>query len=174
MDYFVLKQDERVSDAPILLDVRKQLDIRDIRWTSAHKIADTLIFQVKAERESCYSDVLDGQLFLVSERLKRLIEAYVPDTLFKMTPLVDVTHHRQSSYYLPIFEEVEALGPSSERVGDGSVIKKLVLHKDKMKGKRIARVRESAKPLIVVRLDVAESILRRDFEGIRLERVAME
>ena len=70
-DYFVLKQDERASDAPVLLDVRKQVDMRDLHRTGAHRIADTIIFQVKAEKESVFPDVLDGQLYLISDRLTR-------------------------------------------------------------------------------------------------------
>ena len=34
--------------------------------------------------------------------------------------------------------------------------------------------KESDKTLIVVRLDAAESILRRDFKGIYLERLSIE
>lgn len=173
-EYFVLKQDERLTDAPMLLNVRKQVNTRDIHRTSAHKLAETMIFQVKAEKESTFADVMDGQLYVLSERLKRLVEMYAPDTIFKLTPLIDLVHHRQRNYYLPIFEEVEALSPKTERAGDGSVIRKLVLQSDQLQGKRIVQIKESAKPLIVVRLDVAESILRRDFTGVRLERVLVE
>ncbi|MEC0226301.1 hypothetical protein [Paenibacillus alba] len=173
-DYFVLKQDERLTDAPELLDARKQVNSRDIHLTSAHKLADTMFFKVKAEKQSIFPDVMDRQLYLISERLKRLVELYAPDTIFKLTPLIDMAHRRQHNYYLPIFEEVSALSPNSERAGDGRVIRKLVLQGDQLTGKRIFKIKESEKPLIVVRLDVAESILRRDFEGVQLVRVQVE
>ncbi|MNM87696.1 hypothetical protein D3C81_998850 [compost metagenome] len=54
------------------------------------------------------------------------------------------------------------------------MIKKLVLQRDKIGPRRIFRVKESERPLIIIRLDVAESILRRDLVGIRLKRVLME
>lgn len=173
-EYFVLKQDERETDVPVLVDIRRQIDVRDIHWASAHKLAEMIVMQVRANQESTCPDVLDGQLYLISDRLKRLVEQYAPDTIFKQTPLIDLKYRRQHHYFLPIFEEVEALSPRSERVGDGSVIRKLVLNGELLSGKRIVRIKESGKPLIVVRLDVAESILRRDFAGVRLERVQVE
>lgn len=69
---------------------------------------------------------------------------------------------------------MEALSPRSEFNADRSVIKKLVLQSDKVVKKRIFRVRESEKPLIIVRLDVAESIMRRDLVGVSLKKVAVE
>lgn len=174
MDYFLLKQDERYTDVPLLLDVYKKIDTRDIHPTRAYKIADPLIFHVKAGEESSYLDIMDRQLLLLSDKLKRVVEAYEPDTLFKLVVLIDLSRHRQNNYYLPILEEVEAVSPRSEFNLDKSVIKRLVLLEEKLRGKKIVRLKESEKPLIVVRLDVAESILRRDLTGIRLERVPVE
>ncbi|MGE6230393.1 hypothetical protein [Paenibacillus chitinolyticus] len=174
MDYFVLKQDERCTDAPVLLDVRSRIDLRDIRPDRAHRIADTVVMQVKSTPETEYPDVLDGQLYLISDRLKRIAAAYEPDLPVKLIPLMDRVQRKQSNYYLPLFEEAEVLSPSSELNRDGTVVKKLVLQRSKLTGRKIFKIKESAKPLIIVRLDVAESLLRRDFAGIRLERAAVE
>ncbi|GAB1532525.1 MULTISPECIES: hypothetical protein [Brevibacillus] len=174
MDYFLMKQDERYTDVPMLLDVRKKIDTRDIHRERSHKIADPLIFQIKSDAESSFLDILEYPLFLLSDKLKRLVEAYEPDTLFKLTPLIDLSRHLQKNYYLPIFDEVEVVSAHSEFHRGNSQIKNLVLKEENMHGKKILRIKESEKPLIVVRLDVAESILRRDLTGIRLERVPVE
>ncbi|MED1722884.1 hypothetical protein [Brevibacillus parabrevis] len=174
MDYFLLKQDERYTDVPLLMDVHKQIDIRDMRISRAYKIADPLIFHVKAGAGSSFLDIMDRQLLLLSDKLKRVVEVYEPDTLFKLTPLIDLSRQLQKNYYLPILEEMEVLSPRTEFHHGKSRIKKLVLHKEKLRGKKIVRIKESEKPLIVVRLDVAESILRRDLTGIWLARVPVE
>ncbi|MBC2580546.1 imm11 family protein [Clostridium sp. DJ247] len=174
MDYFLLKQDERYTDVPLLLDLMKKIDLRSINQMDAHKIEDTTLFYVRAEEESSFLDILDRQLYLVSDGLKKILEKYVPNTLFKMMILIDKKNERQENYFLPIFEEVEALSPNCEFNLDKSVIKKLVLDGEKIKGKKIFKIKESEKPMIVVRLDAAESILRRGFEGIRLEKIQVE
>lgn len=174
MDYFVMQQDERYADVPVLQHIRQKIDIRHMNRLQAHHIADTTIFQVKATSETEYPDLLSDQLFLVSEPLKKLIAMYEPDCMFKHIPLMDHFNGKQTLYFLPFFEEVEALSPRSEFNADRSVIKKLVLQGEKVVKKRIFRVRESEKPLIMVRLDVAESIMRRDLVGVSLKKVAVE
>ncbi|WP_019535822.1 imm11 family protein [Paenibacillus ginsengihumi] len=174
MDYFVMEQDERYAEFPVLQDVRQHIDIRHVNRLQAHHLADTTVFQVKASAEAEYLDVLTTQLYLVSEKMKQIIEMYEPDCLFKLIPLMNRELGKQKLYYLPLFAEVEALSPSAEFNLDRSVIRKLVLQEDKIKGKRIFRVKESEKPLIVVRLDVAESMLRRDLVGVGLKRVPVE
>ncbi|GFN32145.1 hypothetical protein [Paenibacillus xylaniclasticus] len=175
MDYFLLKQDERCKDAPVLLNVRQHLDPRDARQTRAHLIPDALMLPVRSEPDNEYPDVLSTKdLFLVSSRMKPLLELYEPNMISKLTVLLDSEHQRQHDYYLPIFEEIEALSPSCEYKPDGETITKLVLLSEPLRKKRIARIRCDGALLIVVRLDVAESILRRDFAAVRLERVPME
>ena len=174
MDYFLLKQDERYTNIPILIDVVKKIGPMNIHRLKAHKLPDTIIFYVQADKETSYIDLLDRQLYLISDRLKKIVEKYEPDTLFKMLPLINLKQQRQENYYLPIFEELSALSPNSEFNLDKSVIKTLVLDAEKIKGKKIFKIKESSKPLVVVRLDAAESIVRRDFTGIRLEKIPVE
>ncbi|MNZ52540.1 hypothetical protein D3C78_703860 [compost metagenome] len=91
-----------------------------------------------------------------------------------MVILLHLQTRKQLIYHLPLFEEIACLSPSAELHRDQKSIKQLVLQKEKLRGKPIIQVKESEKPLIVVRLDVAESLLRRSFSGIRLEKVLLD
>ncbi|WP_374020735.1 hypothetical protein ABU162_14820 [Paenibacillus thiaminolyticus] len=174
MDYFWLKQDDRHTDVPVLEQVRSKVDRRDIRWGSAHKIPDPIVFYVTAGPESEFLDVMDRQLYLVSEELKRLLAIYEPDAWFIFTPLLDLKGQRQKRYFLPILPEDMVLSPNSEWSPDKRFVNKPVLWGEKLQGKKIVRVQESDAPLVAVRLDVAESILRRGFTGVRLEKAIVE
>ena len=70
MEYFLLKQDERYTDTPILTEILKKIDIRNINTKRQEKIPETLIFHVKANKESVFTDVLDTQIYLISKELK--------------------------------------------------------------------------------------------------------
>lgn len=174
MDYFLLKQDERYNNVPMVLDVMKKIDKRNINLLKADKIQDTIIFYVKADEETSYLDILHRQLYLVSEKLKKLLEKYDSNIIFKAMPLIDLEHENQENYFLPIFEEVEALSDKCEFNLDKSVIKKLILDEKKIQGKKIFKISHDKQTLVVVRLDIAESILRRDFTGIKLEKLSIE
>ncbi|MBI6871348.1 hypothetical protein [Clostridium aciditolerans] len=174
MDYFLLKQDERYTNTPRLIDVFKKINIKNLNLSNAHKIEDITIFEINAGDNCEFLDILDSQLFLISEGMKKIIEKYDRDILFKSLSLIDSLHDIQENYFLPIFEEGESLSDNAELNLDKTVVKKIVLDKEKIQGKKIFKIKESLKPLIVVRLDVAESLLRRDFKGIKLERLQVE
>ncbi|MBU3134565.1 hypothetical protein KPL40_19335 [Clostridium gasigenes] len=174
MDYFLLKQDERYTNTPRIIDAFKKIDVRNINLLNAHKIEDIIIFKVQADDNCEFLDILDSQLFLISYEMKRIIEKHNRDILFKTLPLIDQLHDRQENYYLPIFEEIEALSDNAELNLNKTVVKKIVLDKEKIQDKKIFKIKESSKTLIVVRLDVAESLLRRGFKGIKFERLQVE
>lgn len=173
MDYFLLKQDTRYVNVPQLTDVHKNINIKDINLLRCDNISDTVILNVKAGKDSAFLDILDKPLFLMSDDLKNIIEKYNANIYFKTIPLIDLQHERQKNYCLPIFEELDALSEESEFNMDKSVIKKIVLDSKKIKGKKIFKIKNEFKTLIVVRLDVAESILRRGFTGIKLEKLCV-
>ena len=174
MDYFLLKQDERYTNTPRLKDIFYKINVKNINRLNAHKIDDVVIFNVDADDRCEYTDILDKQLFLISEKLIKVISKYDTEMIVKDIPLIDLKKHRQENYYLPILEEVKALSESSQVGVNKTVYKKIVLDKEKIKGKKIFKIKESSKTLIVVRLDVAESILRRKPKGISLEKLEID
>ncbi len=111
---------------------------------------------------------------MISEGVKEIIDKFNTDALFKSLPLIDYAHDKQKNYFLPIFEEIDALSDKAELNLNKTVVKKIVLDKEKIKDKKIFKIKESSKPLIVIRLDVAESLLRRGFKGIKLECLQVE
>ena len=174
MDYFLLKQDERYTNTPRLVDIFNKMDVRNINLLNAHKIEDIIVFKVNTTDRSEFLDILDNQLFLICKHMKEIIQKYDKGILFKTLALIDQVHKRQENYYLPIVEEVEVLSDSAELNLNKTVVRKLILNREKINGRKIFKIKESSKPLIVVRLDVAESLLRRNFKGIKLERVEVK
>lgn len=174
MDYFLLKQDERYTNTPRLIDIFNKIDVRNINVLNAHKIEDIIVFKVNASDRSEFLDIMDNQLFLISKPMKEIIEKYDGDILFKTLALIDQLYNKQENYYLPILEELEVLSDAAEFNLNKTVVKKLILNKEKIQGRKIFKIKESSKSLIVVRLDVAESLLRRNFKGIKLERLEVE
>ena len=174
MDYFLLKQDEEYTNAPMLMDVFKNIDVRNINLLNAHKIDDIVILNVKCNDETEFLDILDRNLFLISKEMKKIIKKYDSEILFKTIPLIDLPHERQENYYMPIFEEVECLSEKSELNLNKTVVKKIILNKEKIRNKKIFKIKESSKTLVVIRLDVAESLLRREFKGMCLERLEID
>ena len=174
MDYFLLKQDKRYSNTPQIIDLFKNINTKDLNLLKADNIEDNNCFYVKSNDNIDYLDVLEIPIFLVSKELKKILEKYNRNMIFKMLALIDYEKKEQNFYYLPIFEEIEALSEKSEFNLNKTIVKKIILDEKKIKNKKLFKIKESDKTLIVVRLDAAESLLRREFKGIALERLQVE
>ena len=174
MDYFLLKQDERYKNIPYLTNVFRQINVNDLNLFDCHKISDILVFNLRDERNSNFLDILDNQIYLISKKMKKVLEMFNADILFKDVALLDHYNKRQGNYSLPIFKEINALSDKSEFNMNKTIVKKIVLDSKKIKGEKIFKLAESSKTLVVVRLDVAEFLLRRNFKGIKLERLEID
>ena len=171
MDYFLLKQDDRYTNVPYLIDVFKNINKKNLNLIDAHRIQEITVFNVKTDESSLFLDILDNQLFLISDGMEKILSKFNEKVIFKKIALIDHIKKRQGNYSLPIFEEIEALSEEAELNLNMTEIKKIVLDKEKIKGRKVFKIKEGSKTLIVVRLDVAESLLRRHFMGIKLERL---
>lgn len=174
MDYFLLSQDKRCTNTPQIKELFKNINPKYMNIFDADKIDDGIPLFIKSEENIQYADVLDKQIFIVSEEMKKIMEKYDLDIIFKRLGLIDYEKSEQKIYYLPIFNEVEALSGKSEFNLNKTLVKKIVLDKEKIKNKKIFKIKESDKTLVVVRLDAAESLLRRNFKGISLEKLEIE
>ena len=174
MDYFLLKQDERYKNTPYLSNVFKKINIKDLNLFDCNKINNILVFSVQNERNTTFLDVLDNQIYLISKEMKKILDKFNADILFKDVALLDHYNKRQGNYSLPIFKEINALSDRSEFNMNKTIVKKIVLDSQKIKGEKIFKLAESSKTLVVVRLDVAEFLLRRNFKGIKLERLEID
>lgn len=174
MEYFLMQQDKRYSHPPFILDVFNNIDKRHICKERFMNISPITVLYVKPDAENQYLDVLDRQMFLVSEEVKKLLEKYEPYLKFKIIALIDKENSKTTQYYLPILDKIDCLSEKSQLNLDRSVVKKIVLKEDNIGDKSIFKLDGVSTTYVIVRLDLAESILRRDFIGIKLTRVEVE
>lgn len=169
MDYFLLKQDNRYTSTPQIINFFQRINSKDLNLLKSDNIPENNSFFVRPSKDNQFIDIIDNPIFLVCEQMRNIMAKYNRNIIFKRTALIDHDNKKQKIYNIPIWEEIEALHEDSEF--KFNVIKKIVLDKEKVKDHKIFKIKESDKTLVVIRLDVAESLLRREFEGISLERL---
>ena len=86
--------------------------------------------------------------------------------------LLDYSRGISKLYYLPILQEIECLSEKSELMPNRYGIVKAVLDLNKVGEHSIFKIGGVFDDYYVVRLDVAESFLRREAVGISLTEVA--
>ncbi|WP_270169005.1 pentapeptide repeat-containing protein [Paenibacillus sp. SYP-B4298] len=124
---------------------------------------------IQAQAAVVYPDLIEHPVPLVSDRLKRVLEMYVPAADWQLVVLADVARCRQELYWVPLLQVIAGAGEGTEWHRDGTV-RQLVLNSSQVTS-AVFRVQEMHSLAIYVELAVAESILRRGMTGIRLEPV---
>jgi hypothetical protein len=173
MKYFILSQDRRYTYVPRLLGLFYILDKNHVSLKYAHKIPKQTIVYVRDAEEYDLLDLLDMDLFLVSEEVKDVFLSYDKNILFGNIVLIDESKRTQMNYFLPILEDVPCVHPDSERLG--GKVQKLVIDGSKTGGRSIFKADAGTlQRIVIVRLDVAEALLRRGLRGLAFKEAEVK
>ncbi|MEC1180054.1 serine protease [Metasolibacillus meyeri] len=174
MNYFIVKQDQRILQAvePIgLTKVLKKELLTVERMDELERVNRQ--FSIAANKAPDYIDFIERPVALFSDMLKQLIEKYDTRLPWKSVVLADIPNVQQTLYWLAILPKVVCLSPQTEFHLDGT-LKKLVIDEEKAKPYSIFQIEGIYEPFILINIELAESILRRRFRGIQLQKVSTE
>lgn len=168
MDYFMICQDKRLRN---VAKVRPPASLppRVLTQGQGKGTGQTTIMYVEESRRKEYPDYIEAPVRLVSEKIKRIISKYQKDILFQTVVLIEKESNHQEVYYRMTVPEIACA--AEETVYDrGGHVEDFVLDEQKVGHARVFCAAGYGKK-IIVRLDVAESMLRRDSFGIWFEKV---
>ena len=168
MEYFILKMSDKVKNpiVPSLFGI-------NALSVNADMLEDYSIgYYDRKEKE--YSDIITAPLFLVTEEVKKLMQLYDEEILFKGVQLFakDKTHE-PILYYTVQPYKTDCLH-KSVRINPNGTVNEVVLAKDKIPKKDIFVLEGLRETRMVISLRMAESLLRREIYGIGLEYVTIK
>lgn len=171
MQYFMLKLHPAFTHAPNIINWYKVFDVRKLHPETADRVPYRSLLDISPDAAMIFTDIITFPYLLVSNLLKKVLTAYEPLIEYKDIVVLDKVNKQYALYYLPILETVDCLHETSQFNLDRSVIKKAVFDPQKTAGKSIFRIGGVKNTYIAVRLDLAESLLRRKAAGIYLEPI---
>ncbi|PTU45971.1 hypothetical protein DBL67_14630 [Paenibacillus polymyxa] len=133
---------------------------------------EPLFLAVHTDPRTVYPDFLEFPLPLVSDRMKVLLEKYMPELKWKAAILTDFQQARQEVYWVLRPPMVDCLSTQTEWYLNGT-LKRLLLRQGEIEPP-VFRIEGLIEPYIYIHLAVAESLLRRSFTDIRVQRVEIE
>lgn len=172
MSLFVLTQDKRMEGAaePFIDPDELKFHLQPKEDALGRPKAIIIPpFRVKTKPTVLFMDILQPKATLVSSKLKAILGRYMPNMPFHSVVLVDQKRGKQAAYWLMEPPFVDCLSAKSERDWDGS-IKRMVIDEEKTDTTPILRVKGLPNETIIIHLAVAESLLRRDVTGIKLQK----
>lgn len=167
--YFELEQDKRIRNRFRFRDIESAVR-GEFEPEEFEQIQEISVLFTLGDKDSIYPDVVDAPIFLVSDSLKKLLAAYDAEVLYRRVALNQVNEKIQKKYWLLLTEKIDCLDESSEQYANGWD-KHIVLNREQIGQRRVFKVNGIRTPRVFVNLEVAESILRRNFEGIILRPV---
>ncbi|AKG37430.1 hypothetical protein [Paenibacillus durus] len=191
MSYFRLSQDDRFPNAvqpqgvtavirPDMLDagLAEQRSAEQAAGQAAGQSAGqrnsleelSLQFAVAEAAQVDYVDFIEYPVPFVSNRVKRTIEIFAPMVRFVPGVFTDLPRRHQEVYWLVAAPQVDCLSDESEWHPDGR-LRRLVLDAGRAGGQPFFQVNGPRERIWLINLALAEGLLRRDFNGIRLTRV---
>ena len=145
MEYFLLEVHEAFTP-PSLKGWFEKLDANGLKTYSRHEM-----FFVSDIPQMVYTDIMLHPCFMVSQEAKRVIELYEPHMRFQRIILYNQEKKKSKAYHIPVLKPNPPLGNENQQA-----LVKLMLNNE---------------VYILIRLDLAESLLRRDAIGIGLQEI---
>ena len=173
MIYFTIHQDKRILNSPKLI-ITKQ-EIEELRqFPTPDSVFVSKIIYVKNEllKKIDYPDLIEMPILLISEKLKSLMTKYQKNIWMRTIVLIEKETNQQRIYYA-VYPPRLACASIKSTYDFNNQFKKFILDEKKVGYNRIF-IAEGMEKSLIVRLDVAESILRRKSNGIIFEEVENE
>lgn len=173
MEFYIVEQDQRISNYSEPIGMMKVFS-RDL----LNNIDDgfegkPVMFYIKEKPDTRYIDFIQNPFPLVSDKFKKIIEEYQITTLFKPVILADKKAMSQHLYWIPAPRRFQCLSHMTEFNKDNSV-KKLVINVENSFRENVFMIDGIVGNFLIVSREVAERLLREEFEGIALVRIEKE
>lgn len=167
MKYFILTNGDK-NPFPQILNWSQTIDVRKLTREEYQKMPPFIQLNAKLGMDGIFPDVIVKPFLLLSRLAMEVTALYDPDIPFLFFVLFDTEKGECASYYCPVLEEEECL---ARQPGPGQ--REIVLDREKISGVPLFRVRTGTESTVVIRMDLAESLLERGAIGMNLKELSL-
>lgn len=169
MEYYIMGLDKRIQNKFILQKFPGRGSV-EYDTSYADKVREhTLLHTIESDKSS-YPDVLEEPLYMVSQKVREVIELYDETAIYKKVSMVNMPRKKRSEYNVLLVDRIDCLHEDAEFYPDKS-IKNLVLDRKKIGDRVIFKVKGIGPAYMIVSLDIVESLLRRNCYGVKFTKV---
>lgn len=174
MRYYWIKEDKNYTLAPQIKNWFGAFDIRKLKPGYYKEIPKRILFYIEANPNTIFIDILVFPFFLVSEKIRDCLSLFEPNLEFKEFILLDRSNRKAQEYFLPQFSERNCLTKNSQFNLDHSKLNYIELDPEQIKETSIFTLEGVKSRYVIARLDVIESMLRRNVKGLCIEEVNIQ
>lgn len=173
MRFFTMEQDISLPDMIAFRD----FDIKGQRYlftkSDADRLNDSTTMYVTPKSGEAAPDFIQSPIPMVSDLVKKVLDAYEDDMVFKDIAIVDKERETILVYHMLLLDGIDGLSEKTEFYSNGSE-KRLVLDAGKIGEHKIFMLNDRRFRNPFVSLEIVESLLRRGVIGIVWKEVEVE
>jgi hypothetical protein len=173
MRYFALTRDERITDMPHPADFHDKLNVANLTPEKAAALPNRTLVRLTANAHTVFPEVLCSPVFHVTEDAKTVIKSYDEYLAYKQIVYMDSANKHMRMYYFPVLTSVDCFERYVDESAKYAPEAKIVIRRAPIRDKSVFQVPGAKRRLTVIRLDLAESFLARDFRGFRLSEASV-
>jgi hypothetical protein len=168
-DYYILKNDKRLSDAIDIKGAHRVINIDHIKTNSLQFIdSNPIMFHI--EDKGLYPDFIEQPLPLISNKFKTVFDKMkLKNIFFKPVFLTDVKKMDSHLYWLIIPEKINCLSNATEFNNNGS-LKTLRINKEKVGYYKVFKVNSILEDLIILHEDIVK-VADTDIYGCMFSKI---
>lgn len=166
MDYFWIRQDKRYHNTPVIQDFYSKFKRKDFVEDNASRIPEKNVVFTDSPVALDYLDVLDSQMFAVSQPVRDIFKMYEPTMQFKDFCYLNNNLNAHMRYFVPVLKSVDCISRYVNHIP--------YLKKEDIEDNSIVRIKDAEKEMVIIGLDVAESLLRRSIRKFELVKVTWD
>lgn len=167
LKYFILTNEEK---NPLLqiMNINQSIDVRKLNRKEYQTIPSYVLLNAKLGIDGIFPDIIEKPVFLLSRAAMEVTGLYDSNIPFLFFVLFDTDKGECASYFSPVLEEEDCL---AQKPVPGQ--RELILDRSKMGGIPLFRIRTGTESAVIIRMDLAESLLKRGAIGLNLKEVSL-
>lgn len=174
MKYFLIERNSIIKNVPEVINWYKKFNKKALDDKEYEKIPYRTTLQIKENNNVKFIDIILNPFFMVSKELKKLLSIFEPNLKYKEIFLIDSKNKKMEQYFIPLLDKLDCLSETSEFNLDKTIVKKGIINEKKIEDKAIFMIDNMKSQQIIMRMDLVEAILRRDYLGVRFKELYKE
>lgn len=175
MKYFLVGDNPELKYAPAIQNWYGAFDVRDIRLETYPKLPKRQMFTIEISEHTIFTDIILFPFLLVSSKVRQVLDLYREPCFYRDVILLDQNKGDSHIYYLPVLNEAINYMFFKKQYKNGSCISKIPIEtrEEPSLDWNFFWIWEAHKRHIIMSLDMAESLIRRNVTGLGLTEVVL-
>ena len=166
MRYYLLKQNKSITDAPEVNDFYEGIRTEDLTLSNEKKVPSRTLKTVKNNEHIIFPSLMINPVLMFVREVYKVVKVYNPHIITKQLILLDQESEKAEVYYIPILKRIDCIADISKINPMGGYIDKPHLKLGPIEDASLFALEGTLTTHVIMRMDMAESLLNRNYTGI--------